>query len=159
MRDRAVTCCFTGNRPEKLPWGTNENALECIRFKESLRDTLAVLLREGYRHFITGMARGGDLMFAEAVLELNGVTLEAAVPFPGQPDGWNAADRARYERILKRCDVVTRVSDAYTRYCMFKRNEYMVDCASAVISLLRGPGGTARTVEYARKKGVRVIAL
>lgn len=162
--DRARTCCFTGNRPEKLPWGTNENDDGCLAFKAALDERLCELYAQGYRRFICGMARGGDTWFAEAVLRLkaqadDAVALEAAVPCPEQARAWNAADKERYAAILARCDTVTTVCPQYTRYCMSKRNNYMVDQSSAVISLLRASGGTASTVAYAKKRGLRIIEL
>lgn len=165
MNDRSTTCCFTGNRPEKLPWGNDEQHPDCLAFKRALVDQLTALLDEGYRTFICGMARGGDTWFAEAVLQLKisaacgGIRLEAAVPCPEQPNAWSEADRDRYRAILAQCDAVTTVSPHYTRYCMMKRNAYMVDGSSAIISLLRSGGGTENTLSYARKRGLRIIEL
>lgn len=163
MSNVETTCCFTGNRPEKLPWGDDETDPAFSAFYAALESTLETLYGEGYRAFIGGMARGGDTWFAEAVLALKGkhpdVTFEAAVPFPEQAKGWNAVSRARYQAILDKSDRVTTVCPCYTRYCMSARNRYMVDRSSVVISLLRSTGGTEKTVAYAVKRGVRVIAL
>ena len=38
--DRARTCCFTGHRPEKLPWRNNEADPRCIALKERLDKAL-----------------------------------------------------------------------------------------------------------------------
>lgn len=35
-----LTLCFTGHRPNKLPWGYNENKDSCVRFKHCLLDVL-----------------------------------------------------------------------------------------------------------------------
>ena len=82
MGDRPVTCCFTGHRPEKLPWGDDEADPRCRALKRKLADAVEAAYEEGMRHFICGMARGCDLFFAEAVLALRerrgDVTLEAA---------------------------------------------------------------------------------
>lgn len=154
MNRRDRTCCFTGHRPEKLPWGANEWDERCVRVKEKLNDALAAAYEEGFRHFICGMARGCDLYFAEAVLALKergvDVTLEAAVPFAGQSASWNAVQRDRYERIISRCDSVNILRDRYTGDCMHNRNRYMVDHSSLVIAVYDGSnGGTRRTLEYA----------
>ena len=78
--DREHTCCFTGHRPHKLPWGENEHDARCIALKEQLTIALDRAYDLGFRHFICGMARGSDLYFAEGVLALRdrapGVTLE-----------------------------------------------------------------------------------
>ena len=33
---REITCCFTGHRPDKLPWGVQEEDLRCHLLKVSL---------------------------------------------------------------------------------------------------------------------------
>ena len=86
MRGKPSTCCFTGHRPEKLPWGSDETDPRCKALKQKLQDAVSAAYDEGMRHFICGMARGCDFYFAEAVLALRAdkqdVTLEAAVPAP-----------------------------------------------------------------------------
>ena len=80
--EQAETCCFTGHRPDKLPWGVREDDPRCTDLKARLAAALEAEYDAGTRHFICGMARGADLYFAEAVLALrerrSGVTLEAA---------------------------------------------------------------------------------
>ena len=84
MAQREQTCCFSGHRPAKLPWGGNEADERCLALKGELAAHLETLYAEGYRHFICGMALGCDMYFAEAVTALrdvhDDVTLEAAVP-------------------------------------------------------------------------------
>ena len=79
-----ITCCFTGHRPHRLPWHEDELDPRCQRFRAELDRQVAMAYDRGYRHFISGMAQGGDLMFCEAVLKLReahpDVVLEAAVP-------------------------------------------------------------------------------
>ena len=150
--------CLTGNRPQKIPFA--ENSRECEELKERLRSVVVSLIEEGYTRFISGMALGSDIWFAECVLSLKDVypdiELEAAVPYIGQSDRLAVADRFRYDRILRACNEVTYVSDNYTKYCMNKRNRYMVDHASHIIALYDGvpQGGTAQTLAYAMRKGL-----
>ena len=95
--DPSVTCCFSGHRPAKLPWGENEQDPRCAALKLELSARLEGILELGYRHFLCGMAAGCDLYFAEAVLALRewypDLVLEAAVPCDGQADGWSAVQR------------------------------------------------------------------
>ena len=97
MRRREETCCFTGHRPEKLPWGYDESDERCVRLKRRLRDAVESAYEAGKRHFICGMARGCDFYFAEAVLELRrghpDITLEAAIPCAGQSSRWRAVEQ------------------------------------------------------------------
>ena len=34
------TCCFTGHRPEKMPWGGNESAPRRTSLKATIRDAV-----------------------------------------------------------------------------------------------------------------------
>ena len=90
--EQTETCCFTGHRPDKLPWGIRENDPRCADLKARLAAALEAEYDAGSRHFICGMARGADLYFAEAVLDLrerrSGVTLEAARPCESQASRW-----------------------------------------------------------------------
>lgn len=158
---RETTCCFTGHRPDKLPWGYDESAPACILLKQRLRHMLEQAYELGMRHFICGMARGTDLYFAEEVLALRArfpdVTLEAARPCESQADGWTREQQQRYQAILDRCNYETLVQHTYDRGCMQRRNRYMVDRSALVLSVYNGipKGGTAQTLAYAMRCGVR----
>ena len=160
--DCEKTCCFTGHRPDKLPWGEDESDPRCLRLKGRVAQAVEEALAAGCRHFISGMARGCDLYCAEAVLALReargDVSLEAAVPCPTQADGWPEEDRARWRRLLEACDLETMVQDHYTPGCMLRRNRYMVDHSALVIAVYDGAGGgTRRTLEYALRQGVPFV--
>ena len=164
MHARQESCCFTGHRPEKLPWGYNEEDPRCLALKQRISSAVEAACREGFRHFLCGMAAGCDLYFCEAVLLLRqrclGVTVEAAIPCPTQADDWPADLRGRYRRLVAECDYQTMVSQAYTSQCMLRRDRYMVDHASLLIAAFNGsPGGTRYTLEYAMRKGLQIVDL
>ena len=164
MRGRPYTCCFTGHRPEKLPWGDDETDGRCAALKKKLQDAVEAAYDEGMRHFICGMARGCDLYFAEAVLDLRerlpGITLECARPCESQADRWPREERGRYQAILERCNYETLVQRHYDRFCMMRRNRYMVDNSSVVIAAFNGSsGGTLNTILYAMRKKREVIQI
>lgn len=160
-------CCFTGHRPQKLPWGSDEWDWRCVALKERILLLIRELYREGYRHFITGMALGIDTYCCEMVLRLkeehNDVVLEAALPCRSQDSGWSRKDRERYRRLVAQCDLQTLVQEAYTRDCMFRRDRYMVSRAECVIGIYDGvsSGGTRVTLTYAleQQKEVKLIDL
>lgn len=157
-------CAFTGNRPEKLPWGSDERDERCVELKDRIEDAVRRVYRAGARRFICGMAKGCDMYFAEAVIALRdeyyGITLEAAIPCESQTRGWPERDRERYNYILHQCDSVTLVSREYTPGCMQRRNKYMVNASQILIAAHTGvPGGTETTIHYAKSVGVRVIEL
>ena len=164
MQGKPCTCCFTGHRPEKLPWGDNEADPRCAMLKRKLYDAVETAYEEGMRHFICGMARGCDFYFAEAVTALRqkrpNVTLEAAIPCPTQADGWPEDDQLRWRSLLAQCDLETLVQDHYTKGCMLRRNRYMVDHSALVIAVYDGTsGGTRCTLEYALRQKVPFIGI
>lgn len=159
------TCCFTGHRPHRLPWKEDEWDERCQNFIRELDRQVALAYRRGYRHFISGMARGSDLLFSEAVLRLkeqhDDVVLEAAIPYAGQAERWKAAQQERYRRILAQCDLETYVQQDYTPDCMMRRNYYMVERSSLLIALFDGQpsGGTCKTLLYAIRGALDVVQL
>ena len=163
--EEKTTCCFTGHRPDKLPWGTREEDPRCVALKGRISAALEEEYAAGVRHFISGMARGADLYFAEAVLELRerhpDVTLECARPCESQADRGPAGERERYQGILERCDYETLVQHHYDRFCMMRRNRYMVDRSGRSLAVYDGvpKGGTAQTLAYALRKGLHVTIL
>lgn len=158
--DKEKTCCFTGHRPDKLPWREDESDPRCRRLKGAIARAVEEACVSGYRRFITGMARGGDLYFAEAVLALResepDIVLECARPCETQADSWPDRERRRYQSILDRCDYETLVQHRYDRFCMMRRNQYMVDHSGLLIAVYNGvpKGGTYQTLLYAMKKGL-----
>ena len=126
-------CCFTGHRPGKLPWREDEWDRRCVALKERMMVLLREAYRQGYRHFITGMARGIDTYCCEAVLRLrreySDVVLEAAIPCRTQAQRWRARDQERYRRLLAQCDLKTLIQPDYTPGCMLRRDRYMVQMA------------------------------
>ena len=164
MRARQISCCFTGHRPGKLPWGYREEDPRCVSLKRRIADAVESAYQEGFRHFLCGMAQGCDLYFCESVLRLREVhpevTLEAAIPCPTQADGWPRDQRERYARLVAACDYETVVSARYTPGCMHRRDRYMVDHASLLIAAFDGtPGGTRYTMQYAMSCGVSIADL
>ena len=163
MDEIARTCCFTGSRPKNYPWGRDK---ECeAKIEEKLKIAVQEAVERGYRHFISGMAVGIDLLAAKIVLQLRGdmpkmeITLEAAIPFLFQSKRWKEETKREYEIILSQCDKVHYIADAFSLEAYKKRDKYMVDKSSLLIAVEGKPnGGTARTIAYARELG-RTIEL
>ena len=164
MPEREHTCCFTGHREYKLPWGSNENDPRCRKLQQQLFDAVDAVYAAGIRHFICGMANGCDLYFFDAArylrLQHPEVTIEAAIPYSGQADRWRPELRERYAYDLRQCDYQTLVQETYTPGCMMRRNRYMVDASRILIAAFDGrPGGTARTLEYAAQRRLEIIQI
>lgn len=158
-------CCFTGHRPQNLPFRFHEADERCKKLKEALKTEIIRMITENsVTDFISGMAVGVDVYAAEIVLELKNqypqVWLECAIPCEEQAIKWKEADRERYYHIIEQSDKETLLQKRYTSDCMQKRNEYMVDKSDYVIAVWDGkPSGTGNTVRYAKSKGKEVIVL
>ena len=155
---------FTGYRPEKLPFRESESDAAYLRFRKTLYKVIRRMAELGYTEFVSGVAMGFDTWVAEDVLRLRAerrdVRLECAIPFPTQADRWCERDKFRRERILAAADSVTTLSPEYTQNAFFIRNRYMVDGADAIVCCYDGKtGGTAYTIDYAKKQGKVIIQI
>ena len=160
----ALRCAFTGYRPAKMPFGYDEQSPLCLDFKKRLRETIEVLVLQGYLHMISGGAQGMDMMAAEAVLDLKAqypdLTLEIAIPYERQASKWPSEEQARWQRCIDAADMVTVISHEYSKSCFFARNRYMVEQADLLLACFDGKeGGTKMTVEYAHRVGCRVCLI
>ena len=161
---RGLRCAFTGHRPQKLPFGFDEEDERCRDFKRRLRETLVELIGKGYTHFLSGGALGMDMWAAEAVLELKGdcpyLLLEMVSPFDAQAARWSEDLRARHDRLFEAADIVTATGHQYTKSCMFARNRYLVDNADMLLAAYDGQAdGTKMTARYAKQMGIQVCCI
>lgn len=161
------TCCFTGHRPQGLPWGENEDDPRCMALKALLAQEVEQAWKDGFRHFWCGMAQGADLYFAETVLACQAVhpeaALYAAIPCPTQTRGWSAEQVARYHRVLDWIGLRRQVlvEPVWSRHCMTHRDRFMVERSSRILAVYdgRGSGGTHYTLQYALEQGLEAIIL
>jgi len=149
--------CFTGKRPQNMPFKFDEYHPRCIALKEKMYNEIEKLISIGCSHFITGMALGVDIWAAEAVLYFKRrgmpVLLEAAIPCKGQEKRWSVKYQERYRHILEQCDKVTCIAEIYEKDCMKRRNEYMVDKSDVVVAVCNDKtGGTGATLHYAQSR-------
>lgn len=147
--NRDITVSFTGHRTYRH---------EC---DDALTAAVERLYGEGYRTFMTGMAVGFDLAAGECVLSLRerlcGLRLVCVVPFRGMENRFSQADRERFGRLMQEADAAVTLADEYTPEVYRRRNDYLVDNASAVLAYFDGrAGGTAYTVARAKRDGLRV---
>lgn len=154
MTLREQTGCFTGHR--RVPPELRD---ELYRRLTETVDQLAV---EGVRYFGTGGALGFDELAAQAVLACRNqnpaIRLIVVLPCPEWDRRWPDTDRRRYAALLEQADKVVTVSPAYDAGCMHHRNRYLVDHSDVCIGWGTGEtGGTAYTMHYAEKQGLRII--
>lgn len=154
--DPHATCCFTGHR--SVPCGFERE------LSSRLNMTISELYAGGVRNFRCGGALGFDTMAAIAVLRMRekaeGTRLVLILPCFDQTARWRASDVRLYERIRSAADEVVYSSAEYSRENMLLRNRALVDGSGVCVAYMdHYGGGTAYTVKYARRVGVRVINL
>lgn len=159
------TCCFSGYRPQKLPYLDAPKSTAYTNLLHALRKAVRAAVADGYDTFLSGFAEGVDLLAASVVLSegaANGQPLHlvAAIPYPGQSDRWRPAIRQQYATLLHACKEVIYICREYHAGCFQERNEYMVNRSQRLIAVYDGQkGGTANTVRYALKNDREVILI
>ena len=154
--EREHTACFSGHRIIPAETHSQLSAL--------LVTAVDSLVAAGVTSFICGGAIGFDTMAAQTVLaarEQNpDVRLILALPCKDQSNRWPAKDVAQYVEHIALADEVHWISETYTSDCMHRRNRFMVDHAAIVVTYCTRPrGGTAQTIAYAERQGIRHISL
>ncbi len=151
------SCAFTGHRPHKFPWKSNESDPRCVALKTALADQIGKLIEAGITDFYSGMADGSDCWLSQIVLAFHernpALKLHCFLPCEGQADKWSPSAQERYHSILEQAASVAYVSRKYYDGCMIDRNHKLVEAAGLLLAVYNGErrGGTAATVRYARK--------
>ena len=159
MAENMRACCFTGHRPENMDLATaNENAQEYLLLKDAIRREIRAKIDKGIHAFITGCARGADIICGEIVLEMKkscpDVKLVCVLPFYGQEDRWSQRWKDRHANLLSHASAVVYVCAGYSKAAFLERDRYMVDHSTDMIAVFNGSdtGGTAYTVKLALQK-------
>lgn len=154
---RKHRCCFTGHRPEKLK--LSEQKLAALLETEIKR-----AIASGYTTYITGMAKGVDLVAAEIVLRQRKhdprLKLICALPYPGFGLHWNSGWTERFQRVLDQADLTRTICPGFTYAAYQTRNEWMVRHSALVIAVFNGErGGTKNTLDFAKRNGVPYVMI
>ena len=151
------TVCFTGHR--------SIEQIDKKRLKRALDLEIQRQISLGASRFRAGGAVGVDTLAALAVLDARRknpeIRLDLILPCRNQTLKWSFSDAAVYERILKRADSVTYVSDSYFDGVMQLRNRALVDGADTCVAYLRTSrgSGSAYTAAYAIRSGLEFVNL
>ena len=133
-------CCFSGHR--KLP----VEQLEYLR--KRIKSEVIKLINAGVDTFISGYASGFDTEAALTVNELKqeylNIKLVLVLPYRRE--------------ISIPYDECICLAKTYRKGCFHIRNRYMVDNSCYCICYLtENKGGTAYTVNYAKRQGLKII--
>lgn len=153
---REATCCFTGHR--QIPAG------KFMYIKGNLDEEIENQIKNGVTTFCVSGAKGFDTIAAMSVLAAKQshpeIKLVLILPCANQAQYWSELDKLNYEEIKRRADEVIVLSEHYTNYCMHLRNRALVDRSGVCICYLeKNTGGTAYTVNYAKRSGIKIINL
>ncbi len=82
------------------------------------------------------------------------------MPCADQAARYSPRAREKYDSLLAACDEKIVLHEKYENGCMFERNRRMVDNCDVLLAYLESErGGTFYTVNYAKKKGKRIVFL
>lgn len=155
--EKNISVCFSGHR--RIPLDKTDSLCE------KLDAAIEQLIKNGKSVFMAGGAIGFDTIAAFRVLAAKEkyplIKLVLVLPCRDQTGRWTSLKSLNEYKTLKdNADSVIYTKDFYDSTCMKERNTYMVDNSSCCIAYLTSPsGGTASTVEYAKKSGIQVINL
>lgn len=148
------TCMFTGHRtisPRHLS-----------SLSQRIDELLEKLVSEGYTEFRAGGAVGFDTLVALKVIEKKKkygfIKLQLYLPCHEQERGWSENLKKAYYYVIEHADSVRYSCESYVNGCMQKRNRDMVNGSELCVAYCgKSSGGSAYTVSYAKKNGVRVL--
>ncbi len=114
-----------GHWPEKLRIPEKRLAL---LLEAAIRETID----GGYTTYITGMAKGTDLVAAEIVLRLreqdSHLKLICALPYPDFGQHWGGEWTERFRRVLSAADLARTIYPGFSYASYQIRNQWMVLC-------------------------------
>lgn len=158
--DRRKTCCFTGHRPKGIPGGGAPGSPAREVLKKYVEQYVILQMGAGKDTFMTGMASGFDLLAASVLIESKNLIIKpriiCAVPFNGQINKLeNDWEKQLYCDIMNASFTAVCLSHDYKKDCYKVRNQFMVDCSSAIIAYVSNPNvtrsGSAQTLRMARR--------
>jgi uncharacterized phage-like protein YoqJ len=150
--EKAKTCAVTGHR----------DLLKDLNI-DLLRREFIKAINIGYNTFLVGMALGFDTICFQTLESLRkeyNIKIIACVPCPSQSYKFTIEQKIEYDRMIESSDDALLISEEYNKYCMKKRNDFMVNNCSLLICYLRRDfGGTFYTVNKAKKDGIKIIEI
>ncbi len=147
---REKTCCVLGHRDTP----PSETELLSLRLSVEIMKAFSA----GCTRFISGMARGTDLLFAEKVLTLKKsfpqIELVAAISHRGL---LKSKDE-EFQRLIKQCDQVVVLSEHFYPGVKGARTRWMLKNSCRLIAVwdFKEHGGVIRAIDRAGKMGIKV---
>lgn len=129
-------------------------------FQKTL-DAILKLNSQGYSTFISSMAKGFDMLAAEAVLQARlahpEIRLIAVIPFAGDPR-FTAQELERYHKIVEQADQNITLFSRYEKGVHLHCKDFMIQNADQFLCYYSGkPSETMYTIYHARRNRCRII--
>jgi conserved hypothetical protein len=156
MIDRLRTACFTGHR--EIPENTKKQL-------DSLLDrVIEDLYKKGVVFYGSGGAYGFDMLAELAVLRAkqrhSEIKLILVLPCKDHDKYWTEENKMQFAEILHKADKVVYTADSYFSGCMHKRNRHLVSYSGYCVAYsVKNSGGTAYTIDYAARNGLKIVNL
>ena len=163
--DRSQTACFSGYRPEKFPFPMEAGCAAYINLQAAITRTIGQSVQAGYTRFLSGMARGFDLVCSGILLEMKkmspfyaDIELVAVLPFAGH--GFKGRWGDIHDMVLEEASEIITLPAQANRQAYLYRNLFMVEQSSRLLCYYDGqPGGTVHTFRCAIQNGLEICNL
>ncbi len=150
------TCFFTGHR--------NIVKKDYERICYLTKVIVEMLIQQkGVTNFKIGGARGFDSIVFLVLLELKNIyphiKLILVLPCKDQNLNWCKKDNELYYKILENADEVIYLQEKYTKDCMLKRNDKLIENSLYCVTFFREHikrGGTFYIINRAIKKDIKI---
>ncbi len=150
------TCFFTGHR------NIAKKDYEKI-YQLTKNSILFRIVNNDIKYFKVGGARGFDMIASLVIIELKkefkDIKLILILPCKNQMNNWCKNDKDLYNIVLQNADEIIYISENYTKDCMLKRNDKLLEDSMFCICYLRKSakmGGTFYTVNRAEKQNIKI---
>lgn len=145
------TCSFTGHR--QLPINKINNITQALSL------AIDTAIDNGCTHFISGGARGTDILSARLVTEKidcnESISLSLYLPHENFTNEYDMAYFRPY------CNKITYISPNYNISNYIIRDKKMVEASDMIICLYDGreSGGTYQTIKFAKQKNIEILII
>ncbi len=131
--------------------------------KNQLKKVLISLTEKNFDTFLVGMAIGFDTEAFKILSDIKkekDIKIIACIPCPEQSKAFDYKQKKEYDELVEKADGKIIITPYYTKYCMMKRNKFMVDNSSVLVAYVKKDfGGSYRTTKYAEKKEKEIIRI
>jgi uncharacterized phage-like protein YoqJ len=158
--------CFTGHRPEKIPYYHLKNGQIPENIEIFLKENILCAIENGIDAFYCGLARGVDLWAGKIILDLKKefphISLIGVQPYPEHGKNFTGYFGKLFKIIYDESDMILCTCDFYHKGTYLIRDRYMVDHSCRLIGICDmsdEKSGTYYTINYAKSENLLCTVL